>query len=257
MDPLPPTSPEVGGEPAVGGEPVVAGQPAGDAPAVGATSLCPQAERAPDSTPHQGVGGEPGFGGEPAVSGEPAVGGQPGRATVIPRWDPEYSNEDVAALRKRQEWWDLMSWVKESLGISPRQTLSAHTTTACQPKKASGPSGSSFKTCGVYTCCYQSLADNPGQPMADNPVQPLADSPPAADSLHSQTCICKFIYPMHLCRGIVSLSGMSAGCLLTRKCFKSSHAWSCCVIWWRPRQHVSACTQVVSSVGSRQWRSFG
>ena len=85
----------VGGEPAVGGEPVVAGEPAGDAPAAGATSFCPQPS-------------------VPSVGGEPAVGGT---ITIIPPWDPEYSKEDVAALRKRQEWWDLMSWVKESLRV--------------------------------------------------------------------------------------------------------------------------------------------
>ena len=81
MDPLHPYSTSDGGEPAwltadgwayqpaVGGEPVVvAGQPAagGDPLApyttsqpLPATSSYPQAERAPDSTPHQGVGGEP------------------------------------------------------------------------------------------------------------------------------------------------------------------------------------------------------
>ena len=125
MDPLPPysTSPAVGGEPAIGGEPVVAGQPAGDAPAVGATSFYPQAERAPDSTPHQGVGGEPAVGGEPPV-GPMAV--NPVVGVIIPPWDPEYSKNDVAGFRKYPEWWDLMSWVKENLQVNPRQALSTY-----------------------------------------------------------------------------------------------------------------------------------
>ena len=122
MDPGPPTSPDVDGEPGLSfpalqpqplARQVVAGQPAGDAPAVEATSFVYiPAEQAPDSTPHQGVGGEPAVGGEPVVGGEPAVGGQLAPAIIIPPWDPEYSTEDVAALRERREWWDLMSWVK-------------------------------------------------------------------------------------------------------------------------------------------------
>ena len=165
MDPLPPytTSPAVGDEPAVGGEPVVAGQPAGNAPAVGATSFYPQAERAPDSTPHQGVGGEP------------AVGG----GVIIPPWDPEYSKEDVAALRKSRDWWDLISWVKKSLQINPRRTLSARTTTACQPKEATGPSEASLKTCGLDTFLPviggqpgPAVGGQPGPAGGGQPAQP-------------------------------------------------------------------------------------
>ena len=104
------------------------------------------AERAPDSTPHQGVGGEPAVGGEPPMAVNPAVG------VTIPPWDPEYSKNDVAALRNSPLWWDLLRWVKEKcLRVPSRRALSAHTTTACQPKKAVGPSASSLKACGLDT----------------------------------------------------------------------------------------------------------
>ena len=66
---------------------------------------------------------------------------------------------------------------ENSLQVSPRRTLSAHISTACQPKKALGPSASSLKTFGLDTF-YQSLAGNP--------AQPLADSLPVADGLHGQ-----------------------------------------------------------------------
>ena len=223
MDPLSPTSPEVGGEPAVGGEPVVAEGPAGDAPAGGATSFCPQAERAPDSTPDQGVGGEPAVGGEPVVAGEtagdaPAVGTTSfypraervpvpsslastsgevivgsvvvGPTTIIPPWDPEYSKEDVAALRKRREWWDLMSWVKESLQINPRQTLSAHTTTACQPKKSTGPSGASLKTCGLDTFLpvLPVIGRQPGPAVGGQP-SPAVGGQPAGGGQTAQPAV--------------------------------------------------------------------
>eukprot|EP00974_Lingulodinium_polyedra_P067130 6495197-Lingulodinium_polyedra.AAC.1 len=40
-----------------------------------------------------------------------------------------------------------MTWVREHVrkGVIARQTLSAHATTVCQPRKASGPSGGSLK----------------------------------------------------------------------------------------------------------------
>ena len=156
MDLLPcSTSPAVGG----GGEPapVVAGQSAGDAPAVGPTSSYsyPQAERAPDSsTPHQGVGG-----------GEPAVGGVEIGTVEIPPWNPEYSTTDVELFRKFSEWHDLMSWVKKSLRVASRQTLTVHTTPACQPNKANGPAGGrrsasgSLKFSGLETCFIQPLLE--------------------------------------------------------------------------------------------------
>ena len=183
MDLLPPytTSPAVGSEPAVGGEPVVAGQPAGDAPAVGATSFYPQAEPAPDSTPHQGVGGEPAVGGEPPVAVNPDVG------VIIPPWDPEYSKEDVAALRKYPEWWDLVSWVKESLQVNPRRTLSAHTTSVCQPKKATGPSAASLKTCGLDTF-LPVIGGQPGPAVGGQP-SPAVGRQPAGGGQPAQPAV--------------------------------------------------------------------
>ena len=65
----------------------------------------PQAERAPDSTPHQGVGGEPAVGGEPPIN--PVVGGQlvdhpvAGRV-IIPPWDPEYGSRFSPVHRRMQ-----------------------------------------------------------------------------------------------------------------------------------------------------------
>ena len=121
MYPLPPytTSPVVGGEPAVGGEPVVAGQPAvGGEPAIGGEPVVAgqpagdaSAFAAPDSTPHQGVGGE-------AARGW----------ITIPPWDQEYSIQDVAVFRQSREWWNLMAWVTGCLAVTPGQTLSVHTT---------------------------------------------------------------------------------------------------------------------------------
>ena len=137
---LPEGEPVVAGEPAVGGESAVAGEPvvAGE-PAVGG-------ESAVDGEPV--VAGEPAVGGESAIDGEPVVAGQPaGDAsavaamrdgwTKIPVWDPDYTKYDIGGFRIFRAWRDLTSWVKESLQLTSRQTLAAHTLHAIGP---SGPS---------------------------------------------------------------------------------------------------------------------
>ena len=129
------------------------------------------AEQAPDSTPHQGVGGEPAVGGEEEVGGEPTVGG-----VIIPPWDLEYSKADVAALRKFPEWWDLMSWVEKSLQVNPRRALSAHTTSACQPKKATGPSAGGLKTCGLETF-LPVIGGQPGPAVGGQPSPAVGGQP--------------------------------------------------------------------------------
>ena len=126
------------------------------------------AEEAPDSTPHQGVGDEA------AVGGEPAVGG-----TIIPPWDPDYSKEDVWNFRKSAGWWDLISWVQKNLQVKARQTLSAHTTSACQPGNATGPSAGSLKTCGLDTLL----------PVDGGPPGPAVGGQPAGGGQPAQPAV--------------------------------------------------------------------
>ena len=130
-----------------------------------------------------------------------------------------------------------------------------------QPKKAIAPSGSSLKTCGLDTC-LPVIGGQPGPAVGGQPSpavggQPAGGGQPAQPAVGGNMYLQIDLPHAFVHGGVVSVSGMSARGLLTRKCFKRSHAWSCCVIWWCPRQHASACTQVVSAAGRRKWRSFG
>lgn len=72
---------------------------------------------------------------------------QPGSTPrIVPLWVPEYSQGDVAALRRSPLWGDLVSCLKQSLKAHPRQKLSAHTS-------ISRPVGRSpsLKECGLDT----------------------------------------------------------------------------------------------------------
>ena len=91
----------------------VGGQQAAPAPADGGQQAAP-------APAHGGQQGAP----------VPADGGQPSSTpSIIPLWDPEYSKADVDILRRSPLWGDLASWVKQSLEVHPRQTVSSHTTT--------------------------------------------------------------------------------------------------------------------------------
>ena len=68
----------------------------------------------------------------------PAVGGHiQAHAPVGPSLVPEES----AQFRTIPEWDTLLTWVDKNRRVPAWETLSAHTTSACQPGKATGPSG--------------------------------------------------------------------------------------------------------------------
>ena len=83
----------------------------------------------------------------------PAVGSTLGGAinVYIPPWDPAWCMEEIAHCRANPAWLHLLAWVTKNLSTSARWALAVHTTSACQPQKATGPSGSSLKECGLET----------------------------------------------------------------------------------------------------------
>ena len=96
--------------------------------------------------PAPAVGGHPPV---PAVGGHPpvpAVGAHPPVPAVggpnIPAWDPAWAQVEIEHFRTLWDWGCFTQLLAKKLCTSPRRALSAHTTTACQPKKADGPGGS-------------------------------------------------------------------------------------------------------------------
>ena len=67
----------------------------------------------------------------------PAVGGP-----NIPAWDPAWAQVEIERFRTLRHWGCFTQLLAKKLRTTPRRALSAHTTTACQPKKADGPGGS-------------------------------------------------------------------------------------------------------------------
>ena len=63
-------------------------------------------------------------------------------AKNIPAWDPAWVQEEIEHFRTLWDWGCFTKLLAKKLCTSPRRALSAHTTTACQPKKADGPGGS-------------------------------------------------------------------------------------------------------------------
>ena len=57
-------------------------------------------------------------------------------------WDPAWAQEEIERFRTLWDWGRFTQLLAKKLRTSPRRALSAHTTTACQPKKADGPGGS-------------------------------------------------------------------------------------------------------------------
>ena len=91
----------------------------------------------------------PALGGHPPV---PAVGAHPPVPAAggpnIPAWDPAWAQVEIERFRTLRDWGCFTQLLAKKLCTSPRRALSAHTTTACQPKKADGPAGS-LKDAGI------------------------------------------------------------------------------------------------------------
>ena len=70
-----------------------------------------------------------------------------------PQWNPQWAQDEIEDFRRTVAWDDLLTWATANLSTGARQALSAHTTAACQPGKAAGPSGGfgSLKDCGLET----------------------------------------------------------------------------------------------------------
>ena len=64
---------------------------------------------------------------------------QPLALENIPAWDPAWAQEEIEHFRTPWHWGCFTQLLAKKLCTSPRRALSAHTTTACQPKKADGP----------------------------------------------------------------------------------------------------------------------
>ena len=103
------------------------------------------------AAPSPPTGGQP----APAVGGHPpvpAVGAHPPVPAVggpnIPAWDPAWAQVEIEHFRTLWDWGCFTQLLAKKLCTTPRKALSAHTTTACQPKKADGPGGS-LKDCGM------------------------------------------------------------------------------------------------------------
>ena len=62
----------------------------------------------------------------------------------IPAWDPAWAQLEIEYFRTLGDWGCFTQLLAKKLCTSPRRALSAHTTTACQPKKADGPGGSLY-----------------------------------------------------------------------------------------------------------------
>ena len=71
--------------------------------------------------------------------GQHAGPGQPLAATA---WDPAWAQVEIEHFRTLCDWGCFTQLLAKKLCTTPRRALSAHTTTACQPKKADGPGGS-------------------------------------------------------------------------------------------------------------------
>ena len=69
---------------------------------------------------------------------------QPLALENIPAWDPAWAQEEIERFRTLWDWGRFTQLLAKKLRTSPRRALSAHTTTACQPKKADGPGGSLY-----------------------------------------------------------------------------------------------------------------
>ena len=69
---------------------------------------------------------------------------QPLALENIPAWDPAWAQEEIERFRTLWDWGCFTQLLAKKLRTSPRRALSAHTTTACQPKKADGPGGSLY-----------------------------------------------------------------------------------------------------------------
>ena len=69
-------------------------------------------------------------------------------AKNIPAWDPAWAQVEIEQFRTLPDWGCFIQLLAKKLCTKPRWALSAHTTTACQPKKADGPGGS-LKDCGM------------------------------------------------------------------------------------------------------------
>ena len=71
--------------------------------------------------------------------GQHAGPGQPLAATA---WDPAWAQVEIEHFRTLCDCGCFTQLLAKKLRTTPRRALSAHTTTACQPKKADGPGGS-------------------------------------------------------------------------------------------------------------------
>ena len=67
---------------------------------------------------------------------------QPLALENIPAWNPAWAQEEIERFRTLWDWGCFTQLLAKKLCTTPRRALSAHTTTACQPKKADGPGGS-------------------------------------------------------------------------------------------------------------------
>ena len=69
----------------------------------------------------------------------------------------------LAKARDLESWQGLIKWLEESIQTKPRKLLAAHTTSACQPQKQSGPSGDNLGRCGMDN--IQSAVGDDGKTM--------------------------------------------------------------------------------------------
>ena len=132
--------------------------------------------------------------------GQHAGPGQPLAATA---WDPAWAQVEIEHFRTLCDWGCFTQLVAKKLRVSARRALSAHTTTACQPRKVDGPGGS-LSSAGM-----------------DNILPAVGGNSSSCMS----TC------PMHFPMGMVSLSHMSAQQKKTPRRFRTRLAWSCCATW--------------------------
>ena len=69
----------------------------------------------------------------------------------VPEWHAEWCMQELHHFRNTAPWAEFLGWVEGNLATPARQALAVHTTTACQYRKAPGPSGSELKSCGLDT----------------------------------------------------------------------------------------------------------
>ena len=121
--------------------------------------------RVPESIPeHMGPERKASFGSaefESVVSGgRSAVGGHEHLPNL---WSPEIALDVLAKVRALEGWRGLIKWLAESIQTEPRKLLAAHTTTDCQPRKETGPSGDNLGSCGMDN--IQSAVGDDGKTM--------------------------------------------------------------------------------------------